>query len=54
MPVRAMALLLLFWLTVTDCGLAVGLPTATFRVTVAAVLVLVALLTVKVKLSAPW
>ena len=38
----------------TVWALAVGVPTATLSVTVAGALVLVPLLVVKVKVSAPW
>ena len=40
--------------TVTVCALAVGVPAATFSVTVAVALVLGPLLTLNVKVSVPW
>ena len=40
--------------TATVCALAVGVPAAMLRVTVAGLLVLTPLLTVNVKLSLPW
>ena len=43
-----------FRLTFTLCALAVGVPAATVMLTVAGPLVFWPLLTVKVKLSAPW
>ena len=47
-------LVAVLYATVTDCAVAVGVPTATVNDTVAGALVFTPLLTVNVKLSAPW